>query len=269
MGSRLVAKSSGLHPEDRGFESHLPNQELQDKLVARALAQACGCEQTLVEGYWWHGQTGEPRLLESPRRNIYDRYIGPDLYGAYTMLGTKRLDNLARLLKDLDDREVPGAVLEAGVWRGGALIWMAHHTKRLVFGADSFQGCPVPCWSEDTGNRYHELTFLKVPQYEVQANLRKFGVQRQVRLVPGWFVHTMPGLREKRWALLRIDCDMYEGTTQVLQSLYERLSPGGHVVIDDYGTVREVREAVDTFRGERQVSAPLRMTDHTEAVWEK
>jgi O-methyltransferase len=224
-------------------------KRLQDALIARRRAEEENIPLNhLAEGYWWKGMTAPG--------------------GAYTMLGTKRLNNLAHLLKKLDDDGVSGQVMEAGVWRGGTLAWMARHTERGVWGFDSFQGCPKPEWQQDKGNDYHDLDFLKVPIEEVQKNLRKF-LAFHVHLVPGWISDTVPEFKRQPWALLRLDLDMYEGTWTVLNYFYRDLERGGYCIIDDYQAIAEVRQAVDDFRELRGITSPLTFTDHTEAVWKK
>src|SRR5688572_4859073 len=62
----------------------------------------------------------------------------------HTMIGRARLDNLQACLESVLTREVPGDVIEAGVWRGGAAIFMRALLKvygvrdRTVWVADSF-----------------------------------------------------------------------------------------------------------------------------------
>src|SRR6187402_261157 len=69
---------------------------------------------------------------------------------ALSMLPRGRLDHLQTCVEDVIRRDVPGDLLEAGVWRGGAVIFMravlaAHGvTDRCVWAADSFQGLPEP-----------------------------------------------------------------------------------------------------------------------------
>ena len=69
---------------------------------------------------------------------------------AHTMIGLKRLDNIQYCVEDVLAKNIPGEIIECGVWRGGASIFMrailkAHGIKdRIVYLADSFQGCPVP-----------------------------------------------------------------------------------------------------------------------------
>src|SRR4051812_31633939 len=68
----------------------------------------------------------------------------------YTMIGLQRLRQIRCAVQDVLERNVPGDLLEAGVWRGGAAMMMRavlkRHgvTDRIVWAADSFEGLPAP-----------------------------------------------------------------------------------------------------------------------------
>ena len=72
-----------------------------------------------------------------------------------------------------------------------------------------------------------------------------------------------------RIAVLRLDGDMYESTWQALTSLYPKLSPGGFVIVDDYGAIPACRSAVDAYRVEFGISEPLTEIDWTGVYWRK
>ena len=70
-------------------------------------------------------------------------------------------------------------------------------------------------------------------------------------------------------ALLRLDGDMYESTYVSLTSLYDRLSPGGYVLIDDYNCYPSCKQAVADFAAERRLSFKIEEVDWTGAFWRK
>ena len=162
---------------------------------------------------------------------------------AHTMIGRARLSHLRRLTEATLRDGVPGDYIETGVWRGGACILMravlaAHEvTDRQVFVADSFEGLPRPnasAYPADARDRLHSFADLAVSEAQVRRNFEAYGLlDEQVVLVKGLFRDTLPTLRQKRFALIRLDGDMYESTTDALVNLYDRLSGGGYVVIDD------------------------------------
>jgi O-methyltransferase len=61
---------------------------------------------------------------------------------------------------------------------------------------------------------------------------------------------------------------MYESTIISLESLYHKVSPGGYVVVDDYGAIPACRQAVEDFRRAAGIAAPLQTIDWTGVFWQ-
>jgi O-methyltransferase len=216
----------------------------------------------------------EPRVSELGTGQLYRRLEGNDwpLRGL-TMVGLKRLDDLEACIGDLIASEVPGDLIEAGVWRGGAAIFMRAALlaygapQREVWLADSFRGLPDPDPENYPADgesewRWHERSYLEVPADEVRANFERYGLlDDRVRFLEGWFADTLPTVRDRTWALIRLDGDMYESTWVGLESLYPGLAPGGYVIIDDYHDVVECRRAVDDFRRAHRILDQLTDVD--------
>jgi len=79
------------------------------------------------------------------------------------------------------------------------------------------------------------MPVLAVPLEEVQALFRRYDLlDAQVRFLKGWFKDTLAGAPIERLALLRLDGDLYESTMDALVPLYDKVSPGGFVIVDDY-----------------------------------
>ncbi len=186
---------------------------------------------------------------------------------ALTMVGSKRLHDFRLRIEDVIARAVPGDIVEAGVWRGGASILAravlcAHGVAdRRVILADSFAGLPPPDaarFPADAGSDLHLCPELAIPSAEVAANFTKFGLlDQQVLFVEGWFRDTMPGFPAERIAVLRLDGDMYESTIDPLIHLYDRVMEGGWVIVDDYGIVPACRQAVHDFFDTRGIAPKL------------
>jgi len=196
----------------------------------------------------------------------------------HTMIGRKRLDHLHRCLDTILHEDIPGDLIETGVWRGGATIFMRAHllahavSDRTVWVADSFQGLPPPSCAEDQD---YDLSaarepILAIDQARVTALFERYGVlDAQVRFLSGWFRDTLPAAPIEQLALLRLDGDLYESTMDALVALYDRVAPGGFVVVDDYGALPPCRQAVEAFRAERAIEAPLEMIDKSGVAWRK
>jgi len=198
---------------------------------------------------------------------------------ADTMIGTRRLDNLQHCVEDVLRRGVPGDLIETGVWRGGASIFMravlhAHGvTDRTVWVADSFQGLPKPDaarYPADARDELWKASALAVSVEEVKANFEAYGLlDDQVRFLVGWFSDTLPTAPIERLAVLRLDGDLYQSTMDALTALYPRLSVGGYVIVDDYGAMESCRKAVDDFRAERAITDDIERIDWTGVFWRR
>jgi O-methyltransferase len=198
---------------------------------------------------------------------------------AETMIGLRRLDNLHRCITAVLTRGVEGDFIETGVWRGGATIFMRGALKaygdssRVVWVADSFAGLPEPDperFPADSDDQHWTYDELAVSLPEVQRNFARYGLlDEQVRFLEGWFRDTLPAAPIERLAILRLDGDMYESTWVALESLYDRVSHGGFVIVDDYGAVGSCRAAVDDFRARRGIDEPLQEIDWTGVFWER
>lgn len=195
---------------------------------------------------------------------------------AETMIGHVRLDNIEECARKIFADRIPGDFLEAGVWRGGACIFMRallelESSYRFVYVADSFAGLPPPDqdrYPVDRGDGHHTVDELRVSIDEVKKNFSKYGLlDDRVVFLKGWFKDTLPG-PVQQLALLRLDGDMYESTIQTLEALYDRVSPGGFIIVDDYSLVG-ARTATDDFRTKRGITEPLTHVDWTGVFWQK
>jgi hypothetical protein len=202
-----------------------------------------------------------------------------------TCVPRRRLDQVESCVRRVVADGVPGDLLEAGVWRGGVAIFMRAAllemsvSDRDVWVADSFQGLPEPdaarypkeaaTWESPV---LREIDHLAVSLDRVETAFRALGLlDERVRFLPGWFSETLPGAPITRLAVLRLDCDLYESTRDVLTNLYDRVSPGGFIIVDDYAvdTLFDCRAAVDEFRAARGIVAPLEFVDTHCCSWRK
>jgi O-methyltransferase len=218
--------------------------------------------------------------LEIVRVVKYDpeaRQLGLDWPAeAETMIGVQRLDHLEECTVAVIEDQVPGDLVETGVWRGGASIFMRAvlkaygETDRVVWLCDSFQGIPDPVHEADIESRVVNHDDLIVSLEEVQANFARYDLlDDQVRFLEGWFCDTLPDAPIERIALLRLDGDQYVSTMDALDALYPRLSSGGFVVVDDYGPIKACRQAVADYRDAHGITEPILDIDGSGAFWRK
>ncbi len=202
----------------------------------------------------------------------------------YTMTTIERLYALWSSVGYICEARLPGAVVECGVWRGGSIMLAALELQRRgvadreLWLYDTFAGLPKPDARLDIdvlGHRaidgWEARTLPDGTTYwayaaaaDVRANMAQTGyTEALVKLVPGLVEETIPHTAPARIALLRIDTDWYASYRHVLHELYDRVVPGGVVIFDDYGHFIGARRAIEEFRAERRITAPLLRVDYS------
>lgn len=179
----------------------------------------------------------------------------------YTMLPVNRLYNLYLRAVDVCRRDVPGDFAEFGVAGGGstallaAVIRRESRRPRTVHAFDTFTGMPDPCehdtlcdgtCADDTG---WGAGTCAAPVDSVLEVCEAVEVLPMVKVHEGLFQSTLPEALDRmdRLALLHGDADWYESMRYILEHCYGRVSPGGVVVLDDYGYWEGCTRAVDEF----------------------
>jgi hypothetical protein len=85
----------------------------------------------------------------------------------------------------------------------------------------------------------------------------------------GQFSDTLPTLDTGPLALIRLDGDLYESTYVALENLYPKLSPGGFLIVDDYGVFEPCRRAVHDYRSRHEIAAPIHPIDRSGVWWRR
>jgi O-methyltransferase len=220
------------------------------------------------------------RLVQAKPCNPVDRAKGLDWPPtAHSMIGLERLDNLQRCVENVLKDDVPGDLIETGVWRGGATIFMRAVLKaygvtdRRVWVADSFEGLPPPDrekYPQDAQDKHYAVKELCVSLEEVKRNFDRYGLlDDQVGFLKGWFKDTLPAAAIERLAVVRLDGDMYESTMDGLVHLYPKLSAGGYLIVDDYGAVAGCRQAVQDFRASLGITEEIQGIDGIGVFWRR
>lgn len=204
--------------------------------------------------YWWEHTLGFPMTMISPAR----------------------LDNVEFAVRTVIGERIPGDFLEAGVWRGGvgilmrALLEALREPDRRVWLADSYEGLPKPSHEEDRGLSLDLNWMLPASLEEVKANFEGFGLlDHRVRFLPGYFAESMPSAPLDRLAVLRLDGDYYSSTIEVLDPMYDLVSDGGFVIVDDYGYHKGCRNAVHDFLESRRLNPEIVTIDDHGVYWRK
>jgi len=199
----------------------------------------------------------------------------------YTMVGRTGLLATYDIASEIEKSNIGGCFVECGVARGGRSALMAivaneNLSDRKVWLFDSFEGLPEP-----TGEDTYEEPLIRKPKdrtaslvspgyclgiyEEVEKSLfSKLGLSRNnVFMVKGWFQDTLPKHKDeiRGISLLRIDADWYESTKCCLDSLYNNVIAGGHIIIDDYRSVVGCRKATDEFLKNKRLNVKLSFDD--------
>jgi O-methyltransferase len=185
-----------------------------------------------------------------------------------TMTDTSRLFGMIEALRYIVRVGVPGEVVECGVWRGGSMqaaaltLLECDDTERELHLFDTFEGMPPPSNADvrftdgQTANELMQASDKDAAIWAI-ADLRDVEEAMVATGYPsakivyhaGRVEDTIPEEGPDRIALLRLDTDWYESTRHELRHLYDRLSPGGILIIDDYryweGSYRATNEWLD------------------------
>jgi O-methyltransferase len=234
-----------------------PNRSRVGRLVSRlvrGLLRRLGYELRPVAPPW-------PRDFQPEDAQLY-LDVAP-----YTMTTPEAVYALVGAVRHVVSNDVPGAIVECGVWRGGSMMAVATTLLELgrtdidLYLFDTFDGMSPPT-GEDvdwTGKPAHEQ-LAREPKSEESVLWAQASVARvqsalesipyppsKIHFVQGRVEDTIPAQAPEQIALLRLDTDWYESTRHELIHLYPRLSGGGVLVLDDYGWWRGAGKATDEY----------------------
>ncbi|MFD8731589.1 MULTISPECIES: TylF/MycF/NovP-related O-methyltransferase [unclassified Streptomyces] len=203
----------------------------------------------------------------------------------YSMTSPERLNAFILATRYIARHDIPGSIVECGVWRGGSMQACARtllsvgETERELYLFDTYEGMTPPT-AEDLrrdGRPAQELLdaqgkdrpiWAVASLEDVQAGFENVPYPKErVHYVQGRVEDTVPEQAPEQIAILRLDTDWYASTKHELEHLYSRLVSGGVLLIDDYGYWQGSRQAVDEFldkTGERLLL--LRMDEGRIAV---
>ena len=252
-----------------------PELEMQIRFLRKGVGELSGLE---LERYL--------RDIETRSPDDYSELMAAKQEGGapwrfpHSMIGLFRLGNIERCAETVFAEGVEGDFLEAGVCRGGATIFMralqiAHgQAGRRTWVVDSFQGVPPSVKEVDQGYDLHleeeKAPWLACSEEKVRDLFSRYDMLDQnVRFVSGWVAESLPRAAIGPLAILRIDVDIYSSTYECLDLLYDKLSPGGFVIVDDYGFFQPCRDAVDAFRAQRGIAEPIEWIDRWGIFWRK
>ncbi len=201
----------------------------------------------------------------------------------FTQTSPERVFALCEAVKYIVANKIPGDIVECGIWKGGSmmaiartLVQLADYSRKLYL-FDTFEGMTIPTERDisysdvpasvtlSKQSRDDESSLWnRIPLAEVKKTLLRVGYSSEkIHFVKGKVEDTLPAEAPESISLLRLDTDWYESTYHELVTLFPRISPGGVLMIDDYGHWKGARQAVDQYIQENQVKILLNRIDYT------
>lgn len=173
--------------------------------------------------------------------------------------------------------DVPGAIVECGVFKGASFVRFAMFRElfgnpfsKKIIGFDTFEKFPEAEYTGDEKFRQHFVKFAgdqSISRQQMFDVLKYKKVDKFIELIEGDITETIPDYLAKnpqiKISLLNLDTDIYEPAVTILEHLYPRIAAGGVLVLDDYGTFPGETKAVDEYFRDKNVKIrkfPFAMT---------
>lgn len=212
-------------------------------------------------GYKLERTNTEPHYLK--RNSRYAEIL--KVVEPFTMATLESIAALIDAVEYVNRNQIPGAVVECGVWRGGFMMAAAKalmnaNDLRDLFLFDTFRGMTEP-----TDRDIDHTGSLAIPRHkssikgdhsewcyasftDVRRNIASTGYpEERSRFIEGDVLQTLPCDEPRQIAILHLDTDWYESTLHELRHLYPKVVKGGIVILDDYGHWQGCRQAVDEY----------------------
>jgi len=138
---------------------------------------------------------------------------------------------------------IEGDFAECGAYLGSSAFFIAKQRSKKVYLFDSWEGLSDPTIQDGT---YWKKGDLRSDLEKAMQNLRHF---ENVEYLKGWIPSRFNEVQNKTFSFVHIDVDIYEPTKDSLNFFWERLTPGGVLICDDYGfeNCPGARKAMDDF----------------------
>jgi O-methyltransferase len=163
---------------------------------------------------------------------------------------------LALAIQRLKNENIDGAFAELGVYRGFTSKFMHQQAPdRRLYLFDTFEGFPAELSEASGDDRFRDTSQESVARY--------IGGTENVLFRVGYFPATAAGLENIRFALVMLDCDLYESAVQGLRFFYPRLVPGGYFFLHDFNSTESnhaIERAVSEFMADKP-EMPMEIPD--------
>ena len=203
-----------------------------------------------------------------------------------TMTSPERILSLCEAIDYIQNNNIPGDIVECGVWKGGSMAAIARtlvhsgSTQRKLWLYDTFEGMSAPtdddvdflgrgasqlldaAPTDQADSRESIWCRCALEQVRDTMALTTYPNQN-IRYVKGKVEDTLATESPDQISLLRLDTDWYESTRCEMETLFPKLAIGGVLVIDDYGHWQGCRKAVDEYFSQNNICMFLHRVDYT------
>jgi O-methyltransferase len=231
------------------------------------------------------GKNSEQKMYPADFDPFHKEII--DKVKPYTMTSVERLFALIESVKYVVNNNIPGSIVECGVWKGGSMMAVAetlkrlHVTDRQLYLYDTYGGMTAPTvedkayneekaadlLAKDVNKKEESIVWAYSGIEEVKTNIGRIGYPAtNIHFIEGDILKTIPAADPGQIALLRLDTDWYESTKHEMEQLYPKLNRSGVLIIDDYGFWKGSRKAVDEYLEATQIKLLLNRIDDTGRV---
>jgi len=200
----------------------------------------------------------------------------------YTMTSVERMYSLYKAVEYVVVHNIPGDIVECGVYKGGSSMLCActlkalHNVEKEIYLYDTFEGMSKPTqrdkthfdasamghWENHQRKDINKWCYAPLEAVKTNMTLTSYP-QERIKFVKGKVEETLPKTIPDQISLLRLDTDWYESTYHALLHLFPKLSSHGIIIIDDYGHWKGAREAVDQYFKENNIKIFLNRIDYT------
>jgi O-methyltransferase len=203
-----------------------------------------------------------------------------------TIVPIERSYALYKAVKYIHEADIPGDIVECGVWRGGSSMIIAYtllllkDTTRKIWLYDTYTGMTEPAIDDvrtadnipaqtliNQWRKKHRKGWYAAGLDEVKSNMRRTRYpEYKLAFVAGPVERTLQRHTPKRIALLRLDTDWYSSTKIEMEHLYPLLAKKGVILVDDYGYWKGSKKAVDGYFKNRKIPIMLQHVDHSGVI---
>ena len=193
-----------------------------------------------------------------------------NIISKYSMTPKIRIYNLIQSLRYVKQKNIDGDFVECGVWKGGNIILFKkfldrefQNKNKIIYAYDTFEGMSEPGIDDNDLRNNEAASRMLEKDKNKKSNL--WGVctienvkrniinettnLNNIKFIKGKVEDTLNEEKNlpSKISILRLDTDWYSSTKKELEVMFDRVTSGGIIIIDDYGHWSGSKKAVDEF----------------------